>query len=200
MKTQSGKRALATVVASACIVSASFVPGTASADELFAYPPEGRSKQQQEKDRFECHQWAVEQSRFDPVQYAANGGTGATASAPASATATPAASTPAAAKGPDGRVLVGGAAQGAAIAAVSGGDVGDAAATGAGLGMLRAKRARRAAEEMKVQGQQQAQLQAQIQAQQQKAASAQDMRNKQQDYQRARGTCFRARGYTVSEG
>ena len=31
-------------------------------------------------------------------------------------------------------------------------------------------------------------------------AAAQDVHVKQQDYARARGTCFKARGYTVSAG
>jgi hypothetical protein len=200
MKTKLSKNVLAAAIASAWIASS-----VASADDLFAYPPEGRSKQQQEKDRFECHQWAVEQSKFDPVQYAANGGATASSTAPLagslpSASTSSAADTRSVTKGPDGRALFGGAAQGAAIAAVAGGDVGDAAATGAGLGLIRAKRAQRAAEALKIQSQQQAQLQAAIQAQQQTSASAQDLRNKQQNYQRARATCFKARGYTVSEG
>jgi hypothetical protein len=44
---------------------------------LIAYPKNGQSADQQGKDKFECHQWAVTQSGFDPTQGA-------------SATATPA--------------------------------------------------------------------------------------------------------------
>src|SRR5690349_15675632 len=60
-------------------------PGTALAQDLFAYPPQGRAQPQQQQDQFECHQWAVEQTHFDPVQYAADpaSGQGSTASAAA---------------------------------------------------------------------------------------------------------------------
>jgi hypothetical protein len=36
--------------------------------DLFAYPKGGQSKEQQIRDREECHRWAVEQSGFDPAQ------------------------------------------------------------------------------------------------------------------------------------
>jgi len=36
--------------------------------DLFAYPKGGQSKEQQLRDREECHKWAVEQSGFDPSQ------------------------------------------------------------------------------------------------------------------------------------
>lgn len=35
-------------------------------DELFIYPKEGQSEQQQADDRFACHQWSAKQSHFDP--------------------------------------------------------------------------------------------------------------------------------------
>ncbi len=38
------------------------------ADELFIYPRQGQSEQQQADDRFACHQWAVEQTGFDPTR------------------------------------------------------------------------------------------------------------------------------------
>lgn len=38
------------------------------ADELFVYPKQGQSKQQQADDRYACHQWAVEQTEYDPTQ------------------------------------------------------------------------------------------------------------------------------------
>lgn len=34
--------------------------------ELFVYPKDGQSEDQQKSDRFECHQWAANQSGFDP--------------------------------------------------------------------------------------------------------------------------------------
>ena len=34
--------------------------------QLDVYPQQGQSDEQQSKDRFECHNWAVQQSGFDP--------------------------------------------------------------------------------------------------------------------------------------
>lgn len=45
----------------------------AAAGELYSYPKNGQSPEQQEQDRYECHRWAVDQSGFDPTQSA--GGT-----------------------------------------------------------------------------------------------------------------------------
>jgi hypothetical protein len=45
-------------------------PGTDSqptGNELMAYPKSGQSAEQQAKDKFECHQWAVSQTGFDPT-------------------------------------------------------------------------------------------------------------------------------------
>jgi hypothetical protein len=36
--------------------------------ELIAYPKNGQSEEQQGKDKFECHRWAVSQTGFDPTQ------------------------------------------------------------------------------------------------------------------------------------
>jgi len=44
--------------------------------DLIAYPKNGQSTEQQAKDKYECHAWAVTQSGFDPTQ-------GATAAAAA---------------------------------------------------------------------------------------------------------------------
>jgi len=37
-------------------------------EELFVYPKQGQSEQQQETDRYECYRWAVGQTSFDPTQ------------------------------------------------------------------------------------------------------------------------------------
>lgn len=37
-------------------------------EQLFIYPREGQSEQQQSNDRYECHRWASNQSGFDPTQ------------------------------------------------------------------------------------------------------------------------------------
>jgi hypothetical protein len=46
-------------------------PAAPAISELIAYPKNGQSQEQQGKDKFECHQWAVSQTGFDPTQPAA---------------------------------------------------------------------------------------------------------------------------------
>jgi len=46
-----------------------------SSTDLMAYPKNGQTPEQQTKDKFECHQWAVGQSGFDPTTGAATAGT-----------------------------------------------------------------------------------------------------------------------------
>jgi hypothetical protein len=82
------------------------------------YPAKGQSKEQQSKDRYECHGWAVQETGFDP-----------TVPQPAQAQAPP----------PQGGQVLRGAAGGAAIGAVGGaiaGDAGTGAAIGAASGAL----------------------------------------------------------------
>jgi hypothetical protein len=38
----------------------------ASAAELYVYPARGQTDDQAQRDRYECHLWAVDQTRFDP--------------------------------------------------------------------------------------------------------------------------------------
>jgi hypothetical protein len=40
----------------------------AAAGELYTYPKNGQTVEQQEQDRYECHRWASDQSGFDPTQ------------------------------------------------------------------------------------------------------------------------------------
>lgn len=41
-------------------------------DRMFIYPRHGQSQEQQDNDRYECHQWAVEQTRYDPTKFPAS--------------------------------------------------------------------------------------------------------------------------------
>jgi hypothetical protein len=43
-------------------------PQSTSGEDLFIYPKNGQSDQQQSTDKFECHKWAHDQSGFDPTQ------------------------------------------------------------------------------------------------------------------------------------
>ena len=37
-------------------------------EQLFIYPKQGQSEQQQATDRYQCHSWAKSQTGFDPTQ------------------------------------------------------------------------------------------------------------------------------------
>ena len=43
------------------------VAGQAMAQELFIYPANGQSTEQQDKDKFECYNWARNDTGFDPM-------------------------------------------------------------------------------------------------------------------------------------
>ena len=40
------------------------------AQDLYVYPAKGQSPKQQDKDEWECHKWAVQQSGVDPIDLA----------------------------------------------------------------------------------------------------------------------------------
>ncbi|MGR8918716.1 MAG: hypothetical protein ACU85V_03780 [Gammaproteobacteria bacterium] len=42
-------------------------PTALNAQQVYTYPNAGQSEAQQSQDRFECHQWAIDQSGFDPT-------------------------------------------------------------------------------------------------------------------------------------
>jgi hypothetical protein len=41
---------------------------SATTTDIFIYPKNGQSEEQQAKDRYECHSWAANQTGFDPTQ------------------------------------------------------------------------------------------------------------------------------------
>jgi hypothetical protein len=144
----------------ALIVAALFA---ASASAQYAYPAKGQSADQQKKDEGACHTWAVEQTKYDP----ANPPKTAAAAAPTTATGT----TP----GAGAR----GAARGAVVAEVAGGDARDGAAVGAVAARGQSRRQNAAA------------------AQQQQQAGAQQDQAGMASYQKARAACLEGKGYTV---
>jgi hypothetical protein len=158
-----------------------FVGQQALAQELFIYPKEGQTAEQQAQDKFECHGWSVEQSGFDP------------SNPQASAPPPPPPTTDPNAGAPQGQVVGGaarGAAGGAAIGAIAG-DAGKGAAIGAVAGAMRGGGRRR----QEKQAQQNAAAQAEQQAaMDQQAAIDQNHAN----YNRAMKTCLEARNYTVN--
>jgi predicted lipid-binding transport protein (Tim44 family) len=164
--------------ARACVLAAALAgwlltPATGSAQGVIAYPTRGQTQEQQNRDRYECHVWAVQQSGFDPTRQVAQAAP-APAPPPSAVTTSP----------------LRGAARGAAIGAVGGaigGDAGKGAAIGAGTGALIGGIRRR--EQIR---QQQA-YQQYAQTQQSGSSSAQ-----LSTYNRAMQACLQGRGYTVN--
>jgi hypothetical protein len=149
-----------------------FWVGTASAAEPIIYPKEKQTKEQMEKDKFECYTWAKEQTGFDPMQPVA-------VSPPA----------PAGSQGPKGERLVGaarGAAVGAVVGEIASDDAGKGAAAGAAAGAMAGGMKKRQNQRNQAQAQQE-------KGQQEQAALAQ----KRDAYNRAHGACLEGRGYTV---
>jgi len=85
--------------------------------EMMIYPAKGQSAEQQQKDDFECHQWAVQQTGYDPTK---------AQQAPQQQTTQ---------RGGAVRGAAGGALLGAGIGAISG-NAGKGAAIGAGVGAV----------------------------------------------------------------
>jgi hypothetical protein len=153
----------------------------AFAQDTFMYPAKGQSEAQQDRDRYECHSWAVRQTGFDPTR--------------STAAAAPPPPPPPPQEAPQGGLLRG-AGRGAAIGAVGGaigGDAGKGAAIGAGTGALIGGIRRR--DQMQRQAQQQSayEQQSAAQAQQQSASASQ-----REPYNRAMSACLQGRGYTVN--
>jgi hypothetical protein len=146
------------------------VAGLATAQQQYVFPQKGQSAEQQKKDEYECHSWAVKQTGYDPT-------------AAAQAPPQQAAQQPAGAQPGSG---VRGATRGAVVGAAAGslgGEAGKGAAVGAAAGAVAARgQSRKQAEQQQAQAQQQASAQ--------KSA-------KQQDYLRARGACLEGKGYSV---
>lgn len=146
------------------------VSASAQSGQMFIYPKNNQSQAQQNKDRYECHRWAVQQTGFDPsVTYPSN----------------PNALDPQSYRPSQPHVLKG-AARGATLGVVGGaiaGDAGKGAAAGAAMGGMAGGFRRMDERRQQANAQQQ---QAQSQASQAAAG-----------YQRAMAACLDGRGYSV---
>jgi hypothetical protein len=145
--------------------------GPAFAQDIFIYPAKGQSQTQQDKDRYECHTWAVQQTGFDPSKpqtYAGNSDTSQSHK-------------------PSQPHVLKGAARGATLGVVGGaitGNAGKGAAAGAAMGGL-AGGFRRRDERLD-------------QSNQRAAASGNAATSKGAAYNRAMAACLQGRGYTVN--
>jgi hypothetical protein len=140
------------------------------AGDFFVYPTKGQSQEQQEKDKFECYQWAKQNTGFDPMQ--------------APRTTTPA---PPKEKKVSGAVESGvlGAAGGALIGALTGSAKKGALIGGGGGALLGGIRSS---------DQKKREKQRQQQWKQEQTTQYAENRN---NYDRAYSACLEGRGYTV---
>lgn len=185
--------------------------------QIFAYPNAGQSQEQQSKDRYECHQWSVSQTGFDPTTAPP------VSAAPAPnygyADQAPPPPPPPQKKGGflglgnggffQGGGVVGDAATGAALGAAGGAIAGNAG-SGAAIGALastvfgavsRSSSDSQAQQQSQEYYQQQQYQQQQYQQQQMAVQSDQMMQERAQrtaDYNSAFGACMKARQYTVN--
>lgn len=155
-----------------CII----VAGNAAAQRPNAYPSAGQSPDQQQRDEWECHQWAVQRTGVDPAALAA---------APAYQPPPPTAYS-------RGGEVIGGAARGAALGAIGGAIGGNTkrgvkigAAVGAVGGLMRKSRRHRREEQQRQQ----------LQMQQQHAA--QQRQQHHYAYGNAYAACMKGRNYSL---
>jgi hypothetical protein len=150
-------------------------PAMSAAATPIVYPAKGQSAQLQDKDKFQCYEWARAQSGFDPMAATPEpAATDAHASAPASTSRSTATG------------FVRGAAMGAAVGELVNHDAGHGAAAGAlGGGAIAAMKQRQAAQQ-------------QQQQQQQRAAQQQAAHGQQKaTFDRAFAACMDGRGYAI---
>lgn len=126
----------------AALVSGALLVTTVFAQQ-FVYPGKGQSPEQQKKDEYECHGWAVKQTGFDPTKPQQQ--TAAAPKAPTTATGV----TPGAG--------VRGAARGAVVGEIVGGNAGAGAAAGAVAARGQSRRQNAAQQQQAAQQQSQAQ-------------------------------------------
>ena len=119
------------------IISGLLLTSAAVAQDLFVYPQKGQDAAQMDKDKYECYQWARQQTGIDPVQ-------GSPAAAQTQSTV--------------GRGVARGALTGLAIGNIADGSGSKGAAAGALIGGLRSgardNRSRSAAQQSAAQSQQ----------------------------------------------
>jgi hypothetical protein len=146
-----------------------FCPPIAAAQtDLFIYPSKGQNQAQQDKDRYECHSWAVQQTGFDP-------------SRPQSAN-----SQSTQQRSSSSAPVLQGAGRGAALGAVGGaitGNAGKGAAAGAAMGGMVGGFRRRDEK---------------IREADRKADAAAASSPGRDAYMRAMSACLQGRGYTVN--
>lgn len=162
------------------------LPATLLADEkLFVFPADGQTPDQQKQDEYECYRWASGQTGFDPVLAAQQPAPSTSDDSQAASSETKGNST--------GKAIVRGAAAGAVVAEVTGGEADDGAGYGAAAGLLKSRRNKKQQEKEATQKKAQAEQQAKAKAEAEAAA----LTAKRDEYKRAITACLEGKGYTV---
>ncbi len=158
---------IARTVTAAVLVLSACAGQTAFAAELYIYPSEGQTAEQQKQDEFECYNFGKDQTGFDPMEIP-------TATEPKPQN-----------EGPStGRRVLRGAALGGAVGAITG-DSSDAkkyAGAGAAAGALFGGAKKRDTQRQQQEWEQQQQ---------------QQYMQRRNEYNRAYAACLEGRGYTV---
>jgi hypothetical protein len=143
--------------------------------EIFVYPSKGQDARRVDRDRYECHNWAVAQSHYDPSEpHLAPHQRIEVVSMP-----------------PPGHATVAGAVTGAVIGAAIGSprDTGEGAVAGAGVGAI----AGASSEAARRKDDEQVNKRASAESQAERAR----LERQATDYRRAISACLEGRGYTV---
>ncbi|MEQ9561477.1 MAG: glycine zipper family protein [Woeseiaceae bacterium] len=152
----------------------------ASTLDVYAFPKDGQSSEQQSKDESACYDWAQSNTGVDP--FAAQ----KQAEQSQQQAEQQMAQAQGATKGAGAAGAVGGAAAGALIGEIAGNDVGNSAGWGAAVGLVAARRRAHAASE-------QAQEQAAVQGATQVQASAEQIDN----FKKAFSACLEGKNHMV---
>jgi hypothetical protein len=147
---------------------------------VYVFPNNGQSAQQQSKDEGECYSWAVTNTGTDPFELQKQ------AAAAQQQTQQQTQQAQAAAQGAGAKGAVGGAAAGALIGAIAEEDKSEAAAVGAAVGMVAARRRAKAGSQ-----------QAAAQAQQSGAATQQATAEQIGNFKKAFSVCLESKKYMV---
>jgi hypothetical protein len=152
----------------------------ASTLDVYAFPKEGQTAEQQSKDEADCYEWAVTNSGGDPFELQEQSEAAEAEAAQQTETAREAA------RGAGARGAVRGAAAGALIGEIADDDAGDGAAYGAAIGAVAARRgSRRASAE--------AEEQIEEQKESQQQATAEEIGN----FKKAFSACLEGKDYLV---
>ncbi len=188
-------KALSMTFMATSLLSMLLLSTASSQVDIYAYPKAGQSEKQQRRDKFECHEWAVQQTGFNPMRPESPSSPDYQAPAPRSSGGF--------LNLGDGGMfgsdsgMFGDAATGAALGAAGGaiaGDAGKGAAIGAIASTLFGGIERSSRED----GERRWRQRQQAEVQRRQRQQAHDRQKQTANYKRAYSVCMRSRNYAVN--